>query len=94
MVLKRNERKIEKWLNRMILILNDLTGLPQEYVTGYEKRDHLGFFVKNEFLAWMDSSMCAAYNGSSSKKNIDHKLSYDHFYALWLIDSFSGNRRY
>ena len=38
------------------------------YVTGYEKRDHLGFFIKNEFLAWIDSSMCAAYNGASSKK--------------------------
>ena len=39
--------------------------------------------------------MYAAYNGESSKKkDIDHRLSYDHFYALRLIDSFLENRHY
>ena len=38
------------------------------YVTGYEKRDHLGFFIKIESLACMDSFVYAAYNGESSKK--------------------------
>ena len=38
------------------------------YVTSYEKRDHLGFFIKIEFLACMDSFVYAAYNGESSKK--------------------------
>ena len=39
--------------------------------------------------------MCAVYNGVQiSRKNVDHKLSYDNFYALGLIDSFSGNRCY
>ena len=37
-------------------------------MTGYEKRDHLGFFIKIEFLACMDSFVYAAYNGESSKK--------------------------
>ena len=39
-----------------------------KYVTGYEKRDHWGFFIKIEFLAWIDSSMCAEYNGASFMK--------------------------
>ena len=42
----------------------------------------------------MDSFVYAAYNGESPRKNIDHRLSYDHFYAFRLIDSFSENRRY
>ena len=47
-----------------------------------EKRDQWGFnFDQN--LTWIDSSMCAEYNGTSFMKNIDHKLGYDHFYALW-----------
>ena len=37
-------------------------------MTGYEKRDHFGFFIKIEFLACMDSFVYAAYNGESSKK--------------------------
>ena len=40
------------------------------YVTGYEKRDHLGFFMKTEFLVWIESSVCAEYNGASSMKKI------------------------
>ena len=48
-----------------------------QFVTGYEKRDHLGFFIKIEFLVWIDSSVCVV-----SRKNIDHKPSYDHFYEL------------
>ena len=37
-------------------------------VTGYEKRDHLGFFMKIEFLVWIKSSVCAEYNGTSVMK--------------------------
>ena len=37
-------------------------------VTGYEKRDHLGFFIKIEFLACIDSSVCVEHNGESFKK--------------------------
>ena len=55
---------------------------PIKYVTCYEKRDHSGYFIKIEFLAWIDSSMCAESNGAGFMKNIDHKPSYDHFYAL------------
>ena len=35
-----------------------------QFVTCYEKRDHLGYFIKIEFLAWIDSSMCAESNGA------------------------------
>ena len=42
--------------------------LCMQYVTGYEKRDHLGFFIKIELLACMDSFVYAAYIGESSKK--------------------------
>ena len=38
------------------------------YVTDYKKRDHLGFFIKIEFLACMNSFVYAAYNSESSKK--------------------------
>ena len=37
-------------------------------MTGYKKKDHLGFFIKIEFSACMDSFVYAAYNGESSKK--------------------------
>jgi hypothetical protein len=37
-------------------------------VTGYEKRDRWGFFKKIEFLAWIDSFMCAESNGASFVK--------------------------
>ena len=61
-------------------------------MTSYEKGDHLVFFIKIEFLACMDSFVHTM--GKVPRKNIDHRLSYDHFYALRLIDSFSENRRY
>ena len=48
-------------------------------VTCSEKRDHSGYFIKIEFLAWIDSSVCAESNGACFMKNINHKLSYDHF---------------
>ncbi|MCG8625417.1 MAG: hypothetical protein MJE68_25895 [Proteobacteria bacterium] len=52
-------------------------------MTCYEKRDHSpGYFIKIEFLAWIDSSMFAETSGAGFMKNIDHKPSYDHFYAL------------
>ena len=35
-----------------------------------EKRDHLGFFMKTEFLAWMDGFMYTKYNGESFTKKI------------------------
>ena len=37
-----------------------------------------GYFIKIEFLAWIDSSVCTESNSAS----IDHKWSYDHFYAV------------
>ena len=38
------------------------------YVTCYGKIDHLQFFIKTEFLAWIDSPMCAESNGASFMK--------------------------
>ena len=40
------------------------------YVTCYEKRDHSGYFIKIEVLAWTDSSMSAESNGTSFIKEI------------------------
>jgi hypothetical protein len=37
-------------------------------VTCYEKRDRWGFFKKIEFLAWIDSSVCAESNVASFMK--------------------------
>ena len=37
-------------------------------VTCYGKIDHLQFFIKTEFLAWIDSPMCAESNGASFMK--------------------------
>ena len=34
-------------------------------MTCSEKRDHSGYFIKIEFLAWNDSSVCAKSNGAS-----------------------------
>ena len=45
-------------------------------VTCYGKIDHLQFFIKTEFLPWIDSPMCAESSGASF---ISHKWSYDHF---------------
>ena len=61
-------------------------------MTGYEKRDHCGFFIITVFLVWIDSSMCAEYNGASFMKNTDHKPSYDYFYVLGVIHFFSENQ--
>ena len=43
-------------------------------VTCSEERDHLGYFIKIEFV-------CAESNDANFMKNIDHKLSYDQFYT-------------
>ena len=59
-------------------------------VTCSEKRDHSGFFMKIEFLEWMDSLCILSTIVKVPRKNIDHKPSYDHFYALRFIASFSG----
>ena len=32
------------------------------------KRDHLGFFINVELLAWMDSPFCVEYNGKIFKR--------------------------
>ena len=40
------------------------------FVTGYEKKDHLGFFIKIEFLACIDSSVRVEHNGEGFKKKI------------------------
>ena len=37
-------------------------------MTCIEKRDHSGYLIKIEFLAWIDSSMCAESNGTSFMK--------------------------
>ena len=37
-------------------------------VTYYEKIDHLQFSIKTEFLAWIDSPMCAESYGASFMK--------------------------
>ena len=39
----------------------------QSFVTCYEKRDHLGYYIKVEVLAWINicSSLCAESNGAS-----------------------------
>ena len=39
-----------------------------KFVTCYGKIDHLQFFIKTEFLAWIDSPMCAESNGASFMK--------------------------
>ena len=62
-------------------------------VTCSRKRDCWEFFINIEFLAWIDSSVCTEYNGKSFKetrKNIDHKQSYDRFYAVRWIELFFG----
>ena len=38
-------------------------------MTCYEKRDHSGYFIEIEFLAWIDSSMCAESNGATFQVN-------------------------
>ena len=35
-----------------------------------KKRDHSGYFIKIKFLAWINSSVCAEYNGASFMKKI------------------------
>ena len=45
----------------------------KKIVTCYGKIDNLQFFIKTEFLAWIDSPVCAESNGASFMKNIDHK---------------------
>ena len=37
-------------------------------VTCYEKRGHSGYFMKDEFLARVDSSVCAEQNGEGFKR--------------------------
>ena len=37
------------------------------YVTCYMKRDHFGFFINIEFLAWVYSPFYVEYNGESFK---------------------------
>ena len=50
------------------MLTGDVIELSSTYVTGYEKRDHWGFFKKIEFLVWIDSPMCAESNGASFKQ--------------------------
>ena len=48
-------------------------------VTCSRKRDRWEIFSNVEFLAQLDRSVCAKYNGASFKKKYSQKLSYDHF---------------
>ena len=57
-------------------------------MTCSEKRDLTEIFMN---IACTDSSVYAEYNGASFKENIEHKWSYDHFYSLGWIESFSEN---
>ena len=63
-----------------------------KYVTCSEKKDHSEFFNEIEFLARMDSFMYTKYNDESFTKNIDHKPSYDHSYALMKVHYFNFQR--
>ena len=38
------------------------------YIIMYMKRDHLGFFINIEFLAWLDSPFYVECNGKSFKR--------------------------
>ena len=40
-------------------------------MTCSEKRDHSGYFLKIEFLAWIDSSVCTESNGASFIKKLE-----------------------
>ena len=53
-------------------------------MTCFEKRDHSGYFIKIEFLAWSDSSMCAESIGASFMKKIliTSRVMTIYFYAL------------
>ena len=35
------------------------------------KRDHLGYFINIEFLAWVDNPFYIEYNGESLKRKIN-----------------------
>ena len=60
-------------------------------VTCYEKIDHLQFFIKTEFLAWIaiDSSMCAEskFNGASFMKKYWSQAELWPFLCSW-VDTF------
>ena len=44
------------------------------FVTCSEKRDHSGYFIKIEFLAWIDSFVCAESNGASFMKKYQSQV--------------------
>ena len=48
----------------MVYYLSICTLIWLQYVTCYKERDHSGYFIKIEFLAWIDSSICAESNGA------------------------------
>ena len=61
-----------------MIIIEVVCDLLQLYNNVIMERDHLGFFIDTEFLAWADSPFCIEYSCESFKRkiNIDHKLSY------------------
>ena len=75
--------------NHPLAVLWEITG---SFVTLHENTDHLQLFINVEFLAYPVSSMCTEYNGESfKKKNLDHKLSYEH---LCSVTTFPESRAF
>ena len=56
-----------KYINNMVSV-NCRSWKKNNNMTCYGKIDHLQFFIKTEFLAWIGSSVCAESNGASFMK--------------------------
>ena len=54
----------------------------QKYVTCYEKRDRLGFFVNSVFLVWIISSISIEFNGASLEKNFYSETELEEFFFV------------
>ena len=65
-IMNKRERYIHTVLD--IHTLGVQAAVQTKFVTCSEKRDHSGYFIKIEFLAWIDSFMCAESNGTSFMK--------------------------
>ena len=48
---------LDDFKSELIEGISNAWSLAQKNVTGYEKKDHLGFFIKIEFLACIDISV-------------------------------------
>ena len=62
---------------------------PPIFVTGYDKRDHLGYFINNEILICIDNPFCVEYKGESFKRKEWSQAELWSFLCTWvLIDRF------